>query len=296
MWQPEPQLTHQSPGASPQVDLAMRVNSEGIGSVVEATAVMGVPPPRSDRPRFRRPQGNRRTRAPSTKSCASLMASHSLSDRHRSGPAACDLFNDAGDLMTRSALVTGGAGFIGSALCRHLVGAGVNVLNVDALTYAGNLASLSTIDNAPNYRFAKIDVCDRRSISEAFQAFQPDHVIHLAAESHVDRSITGSDAFIQTNIIGTFSMLEAARAYWQGLPRTSETGSVFCMFRPTRSMVLLATMARSPRRRPTIQVLHIPPRKPRPTTSSRPGRTPTTSPPSFRIAPTITASIIFPRS
>jgi len=118
----------------------------------------------------------------------------------------------------RSVLVTGGAGFIGSAVCRHLVGAGADVLNVDALTYAGNLASLSTIDNAPNYRFARIDVCDRRAISEAFQAFQPDHVIHLAAESHVDRSITGSDAFIQTNIIGTFSMLEAARTYWLELP------------------------------------------------------------------------------
>ena len=120
--------------------------------------------------------------------------------------------------MMRGVLVTGGAGFIGSAVCRHLVAAGVNVLNVDALTYAGNLASLSTIDNAPNYRFARIDVRDRRAIAEAFQTFQPDHVIHLAAESHVDRSITGSDAFIQTNIIGTFSMLEAARAYWLELP------------------------------------------------------------------------------
>ena len=129
--------------------------------------------------------------------------------------------------MMRSVLVTGGAGFIGSAVCRHLVGAGANVLNVDALTYAGNLASLSTIDNAPNYRFARIDVCDRRSIAEAFQTFQPDHVIHLAAESHVDRSITGSDAFIQTNIIGTFSMLEAARAYWLELPPGKREGFRF---------------------------------------------------------------------
>jgi dTDP-glucose 4,6-dehydratase len=120
--------------------------------------------------------------------------------------------------MTRKVLVTGGAGFIGSAVCRHLVGAGVNVLNVDALTYAGNLKSLSTIDNAPNYRFARIDICDRRAIAEALEGFAPDQVIHLAAESHVDRSITGSDAFIQTNIVGTFSMLEAARAYWLGLP------------------------------------------------------------------------------
>ncbi len=118
----------------------------------------------------------------------------------------------------RNVLVTGGAGFIGSAVCRHLVGADVNVLNVDALTYAGNLESLAIIDNAPNYRFARINVCDRRAIAEAIDAFAPDHVIHLAAESHVDRSITGSDAFVQTNIVGTFSMLEAARAYWLQLP------------------------------------------------------------------------------
>ena len=127
----------------------------------------------------------------------------------------------------RNVLVTGGAGFIGSALCRHLVGAGVNVLNVDALTYAGNLASLSAIDNAPNYRFARIDICDRGRIAEALAAFQPDHVIHLAAESHVDRSITGSDAFIQTNILGTFSMLEAARAYWLGLSGEKREGFRF---------------------------------------------------------------------
>src|ERR1700751_4684387 len=119
--------------------------------------------------------------------------------------------------MTRNVLVTGGAGFIGSAVCRHLVGAGVNVLNVDVLTYAGNLKSLSRIDNAPNYKFAKIDVCDRRAIGEALAGFAPDQVIHLAAESHVDRSITGSDAFIQTNIIGTYQLLEAARDYYAHL-------------------------------------------------------------------------------
>jgi dTDP-glucose 4,6-dehydratase len=114
-------------------------------------------------------------------------------------------------------LVTGGAGFIGSAVCRHLIGAACSVLNVDALTYAGNLQSLTTIENSPNYRFAKIDICDRRALTEAFAAFEPEQVIHLAAESHVDRSITAGDAFIQTNIVGTFSMLEAARAYWQAL-------------------------------------------------------------------------------
>jgi dTDP-glucose 4,6-dehydratase len=129
--------------------------------------------------------------------------------------------------MTRNVLVTGGAGFIGSAVCRHLVGAGVNVLNVDALTYAGNLKSLTTIDNAPNYRFARIDICDRRSIAEALDGFAPDHLIHLAAESHVDRSITASDAFIQTNIVGTFSVLEAARAYWLKLPLGKREGFRF---------------------------------------------------------------------
>ncbi len=119
--------------------------------------------------------------------------------------------------MQRKVIVTGGAGFIGSAVCRRLVTEGASVLNLDALTYAGNLQSLAMIDNAPNYRFAKVDVCDRRAVAEAFETFAPDQVIHLAAESHVDRSITAGDAFIQTNIVGTFSMLEAARAYWQTL-------------------------------------------------------------------------------
>jgi dTDP-glucose 4,6-dehydratase len=129
--------------------------------------------------------------------------------------------------MRRNVLVTGGAGFIGSAVCRHLVGAGSNVLNVDALTYAGNLQSLKTIGNAPNYRFTNINVCDRRAMAEAFAAFKPDHVIHLAAESHVDRSIMAGDAFIQTNIVGAFTMLEAARAYWQGLSSPKRDGFRF---------------------------------------------------------------------
>ena len=120
--------------------------------------------------------------------------------------------------MRRNVLVTGGAGFIGSAVCRHLVGAGANILNVDALTYAGNLQSLAAIGDLPSYRFAKIDICDRPALARAFADFEPEHVIHLAAESHVDRSIAAGDAFIQTNIVGMFSMLETARAFWQGLP------------------------------------------------------------------------------
>ncbi|MEW9526657.1 dTDP-glucose 4,6-dehydratase [Agrobacterium radiobacter] len=115
-------------------------------------------------------------------------------------------------------LVTGGAGFIGSALVRYLVSEiGADVLTVDKLTYAGNLASLKPIENAPNHRFLQVDICDRVAMNDAFATFQPDYVMHLAAESHVDRSITGAADFIQTNINGTFTMLEAARQYWSGV-------------------------------------------------------------------------------
>ncbi|MBL0372586.1 dTDP-glucose 4,6-dehydratase [Rhizobium sp. KVB221] len=115
-------------------------------------------------------------------------------------------------------LITGGAGFIGSALVRHLVrDVGADVLNVDKLTYAGNQASLKIIENAPNYRFLKADICDGQAMHEAFASFRPDRVMHLAAESHVDRSITGAADFVQTNVMGTFVLLEAARRYWSGL-------------------------------------------------------------------------------
>ena len=115
-------------------------------------------------------------------------------------------------------LVTGGAGFIGSALVRHLVrDVGAEVLNVDKLTYAGNLASLKTIENAPNHRFLQADICDGAAMQAAFSEFRPDRVMHLAAESHVDRSITGAADFVQTNVMGTFQLLEAARRYWSGL-------------------------------------------------------------------------------
>lgn len=115
-------------------------------------------------------------------------------------------------------VVTGGAGFIGSALCRHLVGVrGVDVVNVDKLTYAANLTSLASIGGHPRYRFVQADVCDRAAIDALLAATRPDAIMHLAAESHVDRSIEGSSAFVQTNIVGTHVMLEAARTYWQAL-------------------------------------------------------------------------------
>ncbi len=115
-------------------------------------------------------------------------------------------------------LVTGGAGFIGSALVRHLVlDKGYDVLNIDKLTYAGTLTSLASVEGNNHYRFLKADICDGRAISEAFESFRPDRVMHLAAESHVDRSITGAKDFVETNVLGTFTMLEAARAHWQRL-------------------------------------------------------------------------------
>ena len=115
-------------------------------------------------------------------------------------------------------LVTGGAGFIGSALVRHIIqDTDSTVLNVDKLTYAGNLESLATVADNSRYQFSQTDICDRAALDQLFQAFQPDAVMHLAAESHVDRSITGPAAFIETNIIGTYQLLEAARHYWNGL-------------------------------------------------------------------------------
>ena len=116
-------------------------------------------------------------------------------------------------------LITGGAGFIGSALVRLLVGEGAHrVLNVDKLTYAGNRESLRAVAGRPGYEFLQADICDRAALDAAFAAFQPDAVLHLAAESHVDRSIDGPAAFIQTNVVGTYTLLEAARAYWSAQP------------------------------------------------------------------------------
>lgn len=122
-------------------------------------------------------------------------------------------------------LVTGGAGFIGSALVRHLVcDKGYQVLNVDKLTYAGNLASLKAVEGRNGYSFLQADICDQEAMNRAIAEYQPDRIMHLAAESHVDRSITGAADFIRTNVIGTFTLLEAARHYWASLaePRKSE--------------------------------------------------------------------------
>ncbi|KOR15523.1 dTDP-glucose 4,6-dehydratase [Acinetobacter sp. C15] len=120
-------------------------------------------------------------------------------------------------------LITGGAGFIGSAVVRHVIENTENeVLNVDKLTYAGNLESLARIAKNPRYTFSQTDICDRAALDKLFENFQPDAVMHLAAESHVDRSITGPAAFIETNIIGTYQLLEAARHYWNQLDQNKK--------------------------------------------------------------------------
>lgn len=121
-------------------------------------------------------------------------------------------------MTNKNILVTGGAGFIGSAVVRYLINSTDNqVLNIDKLTYAGNLESLASVNDNPRYQFLHADICDKVAITKAFDDFEPDIVMHLAAESHVDRSIDGPIDFIQTNIIGTYNLLEVARNYWQNL-------------------------------------------------------------------------------
>ena len=115
-------------------------------------------------------------------------------------------------------LVTGGAGFIGSAVIRHVIAnTADSVVNVDKLTYAGNLESLQTVADSPRYAFERVDICEHGEFERVFAEHQPDAVMHLAAESHVDRSIDGPAEFIQTNIVGTYTLLEVARAYWNEL-------------------------------------------------------------------------------
>lgn len=116
-------------------------------------------------------------------------------------------------------LVTGGAGFIGSAVVRHIISSTQDqVVNLDKLTYAGNLESLIEVSGSDRYNFEQVDICNRAELDRVFQQHQPDAIMHLAAESHVDRSINGAAAFIETNIVGTYQLLEASRDYWQNLP------------------------------------------------------------------------------
>ncbi len=125
-------------------------------------------------------------------------------------------------------LITGGAGFIGSAVVRQLIdGTGAQVVNVDSVTYAGNLDNVADVADSPRYAFEKVDVCDAAALGDVFTQHCPGAVMHLAAESHVDRSIDGPRTSIETNVLGTFTLLEAARAYWQGLQGAAKSAFRF---------------------------------------------------------------------
>jgi len=130
--------------------------------------------------------------------------------------------------MTNKLLITGGAGFIGSAVIRYIINnTRHSVVNVDKLTYAGNLESLESIENNDRYSFEQVDICNAAEMKRIFNKYQPDIVMHLAAESHVDRSIDGPGEFIQTNIVGTYILLEAARSYWSQLDTDKQQGFRF---------------------------------------------------------------------
>ena len=151
-------------------------------------------------------------------------------------------------------LITGGAGFIGSAVIRHLLeNTDDEILNVDKLTYAGNLESLAMAQGNKRYQFSQSDICDKQAMDKVFEAFQPHVVMHLAAESHVDRSIDGPGEFMQTNIIGTYTLLEVARAYWASLPETSPFG----LQEGLQEQGNLSTINHTPSTKATFRFHHI---------------------------------------
>ena len=130
--------------------------------------------------------------------------------------------------MSKRILITGGSGFIGSALIRYIINQTEDsVINIDKLTYAASQSALKEVENNPSYAFEKADICDLKAIESVFEKYQPDSVMHLAAESHVDRSITGAADFIQTNIVGTYTLLEVAKNYWHTLDEAKKSAFRF---------------------------------------------------------------------
>ena len=192
--------------------------------------------------------------------------------------------------MKRTILITGGAGFIGSHVVRLFVNKypDYRIVNLDKLTYAGNLANLRDVEERPNYTFVRGDICDFEAMRELFQQYGVDGVIHLAAESHVDRSIRDPFTFARTNVMGTLSLLEAAREYWNGEwdgklfyhISTDEVYGALELTRPAGDPAggesgggALSARSSSPKRRSTIRTAPTRPRKPRPTTSYGPTTT-----------------------
>lgn len=136
-------------------------------------------------------------------------------------------------------LITGGSGFIGSALIRYIIyQTQDSVINIDKLTYAANQSALKEVENNPRYAFEQIDICDLKAIESVFEKYQPDAVMHLAAESHVDRSISGAADFIQTNIVGTYTLLEVAKNYWYTLDEAKKRSFDSTIFLLMKFMVI----------------------------------------------------------
>ena len=164
--------------------------------------------------------------------------------------------------MNKKILVTGGAGFIGSALIRNII-ANTNhsVVNVDKLTYAGNLESLSLIENSDRYSFELADICDSKKVKNIIEKYQPNLIIHLAAESHVDKSINTPSEFMQTNIIGTYVLLEQSRMYWRSLETKKINLDSFMYLLMKFMEILNAQIIYLLRQHDMLQVLHIRPLK-----------------------------------